>query len=804
MQEIYKVNTRPEARKENMVTGEKYRITMLTEGLVRLEYSETGEFEDRATQLAFYRDFPETDYRVIHTEDGIEIHTSRLHLIYNEKEFTSWGLSIQVKGNFSAYHSIWRFGEPIHDLKGTARTLDEADGAIPLEHGVVSRFGYSLLDDSRSQVLLEDGWLEPRKKGIQDLYFFGYGHDYKEALKDLYTLCGRPPMIPRYALGNWWSRFYPYSEESYLALMDRFKEEDLPFTVAVIDTDWHPMDIDPKYGSGWTGYTWNRELFPDPPRFLKALHDRGMKVTLNVHPAEGVKAHEEMYQEMAAAMGVDAAHEDPVNCDLADPKFLENYFSILHRPREKEGVDFWWIDWQQGTNCKVEGLDPLWILNHYHFLDNGRDGKRPMIFSRYAGPGSHRYPVGFSGDTLITWESLDFQPYFTSTASNIGYGWWSHDIGGHMLGYKNDELETRWVQYGIYSPITRLHSSRSEFNGKEPWRYKKEAEMAMGEALRERHRLMPYLYTMNARSYEEGLPLVLPLYYEYPEQQEAYAVKNQYLFGSQLMVAPITSPRIPSLNVAKTTAWLPQGRWYDLYTGMMYDGGRMLNLYRDLNSIPVFARAGAILPLTDEIDGAQARKNPESLRFLVFSGEEGSFVLYEDDNETCDYEKGLCVRTHLYYEENENLVSFTVDPAQGQLSLIPHIRTYTVDFAGFTREAAEDGQVKAFADGKEIPVSVSYDEKKQTVRAALGAVPVTAQVRLCMKSCLKSSANHVEQRCFDFLNQAEIDFRLKDQIYGLIVREKRVPAVLAQLDAMNISAELKGVISEILTAGTDR
>ena len=173
MQEIYKVNTRPEARKENMVTGEKYRITMLTEGLVRLEYSETGEFEDRATQLAFYRDFPETDYRVIHTEDGIEIHTSRLHLIYNEKEFTSWGLSIQVKGNFSAYHSIWRFGEPIHDLKGTARTLDEADGAIPLEHGVVSRFGYSLLDDSRSQVLLEDGWLEPRKKGIQDLYFFG-------------------------------------------------------------------------------------------------------------------------------------------------------------------------------------------------------------------------------------------------------------------------------------------------------------------------------------------------------------------------------------------------------------------------------------------------------------------------------------------------------------------------------------------------------------------------------------------------------------------------------------------------------
>ena len=208
-----------------------------------------------------------------------------------------------------------------------------------------------------------------------------------------------------------------------------------------------------------------------------------MRTTLNVHPADGVKGHEEMYVEMAKAMGVDYEKEDPVICDLADPNYLEAYFDILHHPREEEGVDFWWIDWQQGSNCKIEGLDPLWILNHFHFLDSKRNGKRPMTFSRYAGPGSHRYPIGFSGDTLMTWESLDFQPYFTETASNIGYGWWSHDIGGHMLGYKNDEMEARWTQLGAFSPIMRLHSSCSEFNGKEPWRFKKEAELAMGEAL---------------------------------------------------------------------------------------------------------------------------------------------------------------------------------------------------------------------------------------------------------------------------------------------------------------------------------
>ena len=235
MQDIYKVETHPLALSENMITGDKYRITFLTEGLIRLEYDEEGVFEDRPTQMVFFRDFPKADYRVVRTEDGIEVHTKRIHLIYNEKEFTSWGLSIQVKGNLSAYHSIWHYGEEIHDLKGTARTLDMVDGATELEHGILSRFGYSLVDDSRSQVLLPDGWIEPRRKGIKDLYFFGYGHDYKEALHDFYRLCGKTPMLPRFALGNWWSRYYKYSEESYNELMDKFQEKNIPFTVAVID-----------------------------------------------------------------------------------------------------------------------------------------------------------------------------------------------------------------------------------------------------------------------------------------------------------------------------------------------------------------------------------------------------------------------------------------------------------------------------------------------------------------------------------------------------------------------------------------
>lgn len=800
MKELYRIHTRPVALQANQVIGEKYRITMLTEGLVRLEYSEDGVFEDRATQMALYRDFPKTNYRVIRTKDGIELHTSRLHLIYNEQNFSRYGLSIQVKGRISAYHSIWHYGEEIHDLGGTARTLDEANGAIKLEHGIISQFGYSLLDDSQSQVILDDGWIEPRKKGIQDLYFFGYGHDYKEALEDFYCLCGKPPMLPRYALGNWWSRFYPYTEETYLELMDRFEQNNLPFTVAVIDMDWHLVDIDEKYGSGWTGYTWNKAYFPEPARFLKHLHDKGMHTTLNVHPAEGVQAHEEMYKEMAEAMGVDYTKEDPINCDLADPKFIEEYFTFLHHPREKEGVDFWWIDWQQGTNSKIEGLDPLWILNHFHFLDNQKNGKRPMNFSRYAGPGSHRYPVGFSGDTLITWESLDFQPYFTANASNIGYSWWSHDIGGHMMGYKDDEMETRWMQFGIYSPIMRLHSSRSEFNGKEPWRFKREAESAMGEALRERHRMIPYLYSMNYRNYQENLPLIEPMYYEYPEEREAYLVNNQYYFGSELLIAPVTSPRIPHLNVSCTTVWLPKGKWYDYYTGMIYQGGRMLDLYRDLTSIPVLAKAGSILPFTEEISAPQAVKNPGSLIIYAYAGADGAFTLYEDDNETCAYQQGICVKTLITYQEKAEAV-LTINEAQGECSLIPEKRKFTVEIAGFLKEAAEQARVSI--DGKFLAneeYMVEYNQKKKAVRISLKETAVTKKIQVFLPNSLQTQENPLMQLVFDFLNQAEIEFDKKDEIYRLVQTETRIPVLLAQLNAKNLDKNLYGVLLEILTA----
>ncbi|MCZ7672764.1 MAG: hypothetical protein M5U34_39435 [Chloroflexi bacterium] len=245
-------------------------------------------------------------------------------------------------------------------------------------------------------------------------------------------MAGAAPLLPRWALGNWWSRYWAYSAEELLGLMDEFKANHVPLSVCIVDMDWHLTETG-NAASGWTGYTWNRKLFPDPPGFLAALHERGLKTALNLHPADGVYPHEEKYEEMALEMGIDPASQQPVPFDIADPKFTRAYFERLHHPMEADGVDFWWMDWQQGTRSAVSGLDPLWWLNHLHFYDLGRDGekrpalsvskrpalsvskrpalsvsKRPFIFSRWGGLGNHRYPIGFSGDTHVTWDSLAF------------------------------------------------------------------------------------------------------------------------------------------------------------------------------------------------------------------------------------------------------------------------------------------------------------------------------------------------------------------------------------------------------------
>lgn len=830
MNEIYRISSNGSVgRPENIVKGYCYRFTVLTPFMIRLEYNEKGKFIDEPTQTVWFRSFPAVPFQCVETEESLRIETEKLILHYQKNkllkesmadtlndllndtvsEFSRDSLYIEVKKNENERYTTWFFGDKIATLKGTVRTLDNVDGETELEDGLISRFGVAVLDDSRTYLIKENGELKKREYPGIDMYFLGYGHDYIACLHDFFKLTGPPPLLPRYALGNWWSRFHRYTEEEYQCLIDKFQEEDIPLSVAVIDMDWHITEVSPEYGSGWTGYTWNYSLYPDPERLLKWLHKKGLRVSLNVHPADGVRAYEEAYPDMAKALGMDASEKKTIEFDCTDPDFLEAYFKYLHHPNEDLGVDFWWIDWQQGKDSKLPELDPLWCLNHYHYLDNGRKDRRPLILSRYAGLGSHRYPIGFSGDSIISWDSLRFQPYFTATASNAGYTWWSHDIGGHMLGTYDEELQIRWLQYGVFSPILRLHSSGSMFNHKEPWNYSPETNRIMKKYLRLRHQLIPYLYSMNYKTHKLGLPLIYPLYYQYPEVDMAYEVPNEYFYGTEMICLPVTEPENRVIQGAKVKGWIPQGFYIDWMTGLIYEGSKQLDFYRSLECMPVLIKAGGIVPCGILQESANLADNPTELELIICAGADGEFTLYEDDGISMKYQKGEFATTkfELDYQDRQE---FMIHRTEGKLDLIPVIRSYRIKFLGFMNP----GRLTVEQNGNTKEIAYQYDTLRNEI--VIDKITVRPEEELRIRFDMKLASNDLLRRCFTCLDRAQIPFERKEAIFKDIQEklakkssekpysEKVILELITSLESSkNLDQDLYGEICEIVLAKTE-
>ncbi len=714
----FRLATRPVADPHAVVQAGPARFTVLASRLLRLEYSPTAAFEDRPSQAFWHRQQPVPPFETRRQGEAVEIITPHVHLRYTGGAFTPDSLQITL----TQAEGAWALGQaPAGNLLGTARTLDGASGQTKLELGLMSREGWAVVDDSQGLVFNEAGWLAPRRvAGAEDLYFFGYGHDYAACLADFARVSGPTPVTPRWALGNWWCRFWAYTQSELSELMLAFQAHGVPLSVCVIDMDWH-LD-------GWTGYTWNRELWPDPAACLAWLHGLGLKSALNLHPAEGVGPHEAQYSAMAQALGIDPASQKPVPFDLENPAFAVPYFDLLHHPQERAGVDFWWMDWQQGNPSKLPGLNLLWWINHLHFYDLGRDpeAKRPFIFSRWGGLGNHRYPIGFSGDTVVTWEALAFQPYFTATAANVGYGWWSHDIGGHMGGIANAELYARWVQFGVFSPILRLHSTKDPYQERCPWGYDAETFRVVKAAMQQRHAFIPYLYSMAYRNYLTGLPPVQPMYHLAPEAEPAYACPNQYTFGSELIAAPYITPADPEVGLARQVVWLPTGDWYGFENDQHYAGG-WHGVYGGLDEVPVFAKAGAIVPLGPRVAWGGV-ENPAELTVHIFPGADNHFDLYEDDGVSGRYLAGAYALTPFDLKWSEAGAVFSIGAAQGQVTLVPPQRTYTLVFHAVEGLAP----VEAELNGAPLSVTSVYDEALHRLTlSGLRLNPTeTAQVRL--------------------------------------------------------------------------
>jgi alpha-glucosidase (family GH31 glycosyl hydrolase) len=562
------------------------------------------------------------------------------------------------------------------------RTLDGVDegNSSLLENGILSRGGWAVIDDTHSYLF--DGnkdwnWVKDRSSSPrQDWYFFGYGHSYKKALGDYIKVAGKIPIPPRFAFGYWWSRYWIYSDRELREMVSNFKELDIPIDVMIIDMDWHETynfrgnaAIPDGQGGivGWTGYTWNKNLFPQPKKLLAWMEENHIKNALNLHPSSGIPPMEERYSAFAKAYKFDTTGSSYIPYYGSDKKWAKIYFDSILHPLEKNGVDFWWLDWQQYKFDKLKNnLSNTWWLNYLFFTDMQKQGKRPLLFHRWGGLGNHRYQIGFSGDTYITWKQLAFQPAFTSTASNVGYGYWSHDIGGHQPGDpSNNVLFQRWMQWGVFSPILRTHSTKKAVIDRRIWRMKEEF-LTVRDLIRFRYSLNPYIYTAAYHAYQTGISLCRPMYYEYPEKEEAYNFPGQYQFGADMIVSPVTSPPDSITKLTFQKIWLPEGKWIEWFTGSEIVGGKTIERKFSPDEIPVYVRSGAIIPMfPNGIKNLQ--QGIDTLVLSVFGDSAGSTIIYEDDQRTEAYRKNEFATTRVDsrvgQDKNRKII---VHPRQGK------------------------------------------------------------------------------------------------------------------------------------------
>ena len=686
----------PVAHPDAVVRSGKARFTVLTPEMIRIQYSDRSLFEDRATFAIVNRRLPVPAFTAVEKDGYLEIKTSALTLKYkiggviDGRHPSAEVLSISMMLN--GRRVLWYPGkDDALNLKGTTRTLDGQIGdnkRQELENGLLSRAGWSIIDESPlarrgdgsntfvfdKQVDGIDWVAEPIDKQAIDWYFMGYGHQYKKALGDYIKVAGRQPMPPLYVLGYWYSKYQRYTSDEFMEIVNDVKHFNIPMDVMIFDMDWHTQ--------GWTGWTWDRTAIPDPEGLIDWMHQHGLKVSLNLHPADGVDDDEDFFDDLREDMGLDKQTKR-VPWNLSDGRFYHNMFKHIIRARERQGVDFWWLDWQQNLTSKyVAGLGETFWCNHVFYNDMrlNRPDRRPLIFHRWGGLGSHRYPIGFSGDSFTTYGTLAWQPYFTATASNVGFGYWGHDLGGHQQTGGNDpEIYLRWMQFGVFTPIFRTHATNWEGIERRIWKYSNFPSLL--ETVKLRYALMPYIYTAARQAYDTGVSLCRPLYYEWPEANNAYLFEDEYMFGDDILVAPVVTKPEKDGTTARRT-WLPEGRWFDVCRNKVVEGNRTFTDCYAMEEIPYFFRAGSVIVNNPPMMNLSTR--PDRLILKVVPGGNGRTLLYEDEGDTEGYKQGAYTTTTISHEGN----TLTILPREGKFAGMPESRSYTVEFLAVNRPNA--------------------------------------------------------------------------------------------------------------------
>ena len=750
--------------------GKTYRISILSDFLIRFEYSETGSFNDYPTFFAANRSFGKPKFSVEEDENILIIKNDQFIIQYM-KESPFVGNKVMpdkyLKVTINGTEKTWYFNHPeVRNFKGTAYSFDDTKGNPTLnptfDKGLFSLDGFTTFDDSRTPILTEKGnVIAPNYKNI-DTYLFIYNNDFGSGLRDYFNLTGLPPLIPRYALGVWWGKNDNHSERTIQDLVFKFKKYNLPISVLLLNESVRTQNTRSPFSFGF-----NKTTFPSPIALSEFLHKNHIYMGVNVKTEGNISAEEENYAEFSKLYGKDAGKDIPLN--VYDTKLMDSFLKGIVTPFINRGVDFLWLD----DNNRENALRSYTMTYFLYKSMMSNKAKRNMLFSRNYGICPHKFSMLYSGHTNVSWKTLRVLPFYNSSAANIGVSWWSHDIGGFKGGTEDSELYMRYVQLGAYSPILRLASETGKYYKREPWKWDAKTLSIVKDYLTIRHRLIPYLYSEAKKYSSMGSPLVQPLYYKYPVTYDEPLYKNEYYFGSELFVAPIVVPKDTIMNRVVHKIFLPNGTWYDFKTGKKFPGGkRYITFYKD-EDYPVYAKTGAIIPLAKlDNENINDTSNPKKLEIHIFPGMSNTYKLYEDDGISSMYREGYSFTTEINYFYKENDFSVSIEPLEGRSGVVPETRDYIIRF----RNTKFTDGVQVFADEVNVPYRRYVDENDFVIE--FDNVSTTSKIFVyCKGKDIEISADRVINDDLEsIISDLKITTQLKEEIDSIIFSDSNIKA----------------------------
>lgn len=730
------------------------KVLICTDSMVHVLYSAGATFPNQPDFVVMKKDWPATPWTVAETKDEVTISTSKLKVsvaridgaityrdsdgkqllqeasrkltpveVNGEKTYRSESF-VSIYGSHEALYGLGQHQAGVWNYRGESVDIsqDNSNIAVPL---LVSSNGYGIFWNNSSRSRFNNRFPNYLyiSSEVADLidYYFLYGPELDKVVAGYRDLTGQAPMFGKWAYGFWQCKNRYKTQEEILGVAQKYRDLHIP--VDNIVQDWFWWD---RKGE----FVFNKN-YPDPTGMVDQLHKLNFHLMISIWPFfEPGSANYDYMNKKGWFVDKFKFAKPPYHTDAmavydaTNPKAREYYWNEVNKGLFNIGLDAWWMD---TTEPETEGQEDNILLGHklaagsgnryvnaYPLLDTGAvyqgqraasKQKRVFILSRSAFAGSQRNAVtAWSGDIVSDWLSFRRQVPAGLNFALSGIPYWTTDIGGFVFGSPADpafrELFVRWFQYGTFCPILRVHGTRDP-NENELWSYGADAQQILVKFDRLRYRMLPYVYSLAWMTTDASYTPMRPLVMDFRSDPRAQNIGDQFMYGPAFLVNPVTEPAATQRMV-----YLPNARWYDFWSGSAQQGGSMIAAATPIDKLPLFVRAGSVLPLGPEKEWS-TQKSEDPMEVRVYAGADGDFTLYEDENDSYNYENGVHATIPFHWDDAKH--TLTIGDRKGQFPGMLQSRTFRIVFVqdghgtGIDQEERPDKVVEYV--GKQVMVT---------------------------------------------------------------------------------------------------